>query len=411
MRLWFAALRRTARLGLVAGLLLATGLTTAIVIAAPPAQQAAAAPTAAPSGAMGWSLRLLGEQRLPYRYQFEGTIVGGLSGIDYDPARNIFYLISDDRSDLGPARFYTAALAIDTAGFNHLALLSTVALRKPDGRTYPGRPASDVVDPEAIRFDPRTGTLLWTNEGERAIGPFNSRFFDKRLADPSLRESALDGRFIAEWPIPKGFRMRAEESGPRTNSTFEGLSLSVDGQSLWLAMEGPLYEDGPLANRSRGALVRISRLARAPQAEPSLLAQYAYRTEALPHAPWLPGAPVEQGITEILSLDDQRLLVLERGYVFGHGMTARLFEADSRDASDVANLASLASARISTMKKTLLLDFARLGLPRLDNIEGMSWGPTLANGHRTLVFVSDDNFNFLQSTQFLAFELIPPTRP
>ena len=60
------------------------------------------------------------------------------------------------------------------------------------------------------------------------------------------------------------------------------------------------------------------------------------------------------------------------------------------------------------MKKHLIFDFASLKLPHLDNIEGMTWGPTLANGKRTLVFVSDDNFSPMQTTQFLAFELTLP---
>jgi hypothetical protein len=43
-------------------------------------------------------------------------------------------------------------------------------------------------------------------------------------------------------------------------------------------------------------------------------------------------------------------------------------------------------------------------LSRLDNTEGMCWGPPLPNGKRMLVVVSDDNFNPLQITQFAAFE-------
>jgi hypothetical protein len=54
-------------------------------------------------------------------------------------------------------------------------------------------------------------------------------------------------------------------------------------------------------------------------------------------------------------------------------------------------------------------DFAQLGLSRLDNTEGMCWGPTLGNGHRTLVVVSDDNFRLLQVTQFAAFEYLEST--
>ncbi|WP_395016561.1 hypothetical protein [Dongia sp.] len=37
----------------------------------------------------------------------------------------------------------------------------------------------------------------------------------------------------------------------------------------------------------------------------------------------------------------------------------------------------------------------------------MSFGPDLPNGHRSLVLVSDNNFNPLQITQFLAFEVLP----
>ena len=80
-------------------------------------------------------------------------------------------------------------------------------------------------------------------------------------------------------------------------------------------------------------------------------------------------------------------------------------------ASDVAALDSLIGstdrpARFVPMTKRLVLDFDRLGI-RIDNLEGVSYGPTLANGHRTLVLVSDDNFNAAQTTQFIAFEVVP----
>ncbi len=36
----------------------------------------------------------------------------------------------------------------------------------------------------------------------------------------------------------------------------------------------------------------------------------------------------------------------------------------------------------------------------------MAWGPRLPNGRRSLVVVSDDNFNPSQVTQFAAFEFL-----
>ena len=41
-----------------------------------------------------------------------------------------------------------------------------------------------------------------------------------------------------------------------------------------------------------------------------------------------------------------------------------------------------------------------------DNIEGVTFGPRLANGHKTLVFVADNNFSPLEKAQLLLFEVI-----
>ena len=41
----------------------------------------------------------------------------------------------------------------------------------------------------------------------------------------------------------------------------------------------------------------------------------------------------------------------------------------------------------------------------IDNIEGVTFGPTLPNGNKTLIFVSDNNFLPIEKTQFLLFEI------
>jgi hypothetical protein len=70
------------------------------------------APPATAPAVRNPALRLIGETRLPHRLRFEGTTVGGLSGLDYDPARDLWYAVSDDRS---APHFYTLRLPI-TAG-------------------------------------------------------------------------------------------------------------------------------------------------------------------------------------------------------------------------------------------------------------------------------------------------------
>ena len=77
--------------------------------------------------------------------------------------------------------------------------------------------------------------------------------------------------------------------------------------------------------------------------------------------------------------------------------------------SDTLALPQLTAANHQPAPKTLVADFATLGLSRLDNTEGMTWGPVLQHGNRssrTLVVVSDDNFRSAQTTQFAAFEFI-----
>jgi hypothetical protein len=46
-----------------------------------------------------------------------------------------------------------------------------------------------------------------------------------------------------------------------------------------------------------------------------------------------------------------------------------------------------------------------VGIDNVDNIEGIAWGPVLENGNRSLVLVSDNNFNDTQVTQFIAIEV------
>ena len=54
-------------------------------------------------------------------------------------------------------------------------------------------------------------------------------------------------------------------------------------------------------------------------------------------------------------------------------------------------------------EKTLLVDLAQFGV-ELHNLEGLTFGPTLETGNRSLIIVSDDNFDGV--TQFLVFEVL-----
>jgi hypothetical protein len=341
-------------------------------------------------------LRLLGETTLPHKLAFQGTTVGGLSAIDHDPASGRWVVLSDDRSELQPARFYTLRVDIQPGSLG-VQLLDAVILRGADGQPFPKRESrGEVVDPEAMRLLPGGRGLLWASEGDY---PANQ--------SPALREARLDGTQVREFELPSMLRFASRPgTGPRPNLTFEGLALTPDGRTAWVAMEAALQQDGPEPGVARpGGPCRFTAF---DVASGRAVRQLAYLPDALPHPPTLPGAS-DNGVSEILMLDATRMLVLERAYIMGFGTSLRLYEIDTREGSDTLAVPRLQHGEYRAAAKRLVADFAQLGLSRLDNTEGMCWGPRLPNGHRSLVVVSDDNFSARQVTQFAAFDYLEST--
>ena len=351
--------------------------------------------TGAPN-ATGISLRFIGEAVVPHRMEVGGTVFGGISGIDYDEARDQYYLLSDDRSDLNPARFYTAKIAITDNEITVPKITSVVTLKRPDGSVFGNKQtaAKDIPDPESIRYRADTDTLFWTSEGDKKLG-----------IDPSVREIKLDGTFVREMPTLPMFRMQSGDSGPRDNLTFEGMTLTPDGKAFWVSMEAARYEDGaePTVDKSGGPLRITLHHANSGNA----IRQIAYLPDAIPLRPTEKGE-ADNGVPEILMLDQFRMLVLERSYSPGPGNSLRLYLIDTRDGSDVLAVPVLREGNYTPAAKRLIINFDSLKLKKLDNTEGMTFGPRLPNGSRTLVFVSDDNFRRTQINQFLAFELVEP---
>jgi len=345
-------------------------------------------------------LRLIGEQRIALKHAFEGTTVGGLSGIDYAADSNSWVMESDDRSEINPARFYRATLAYDSKAFTGVSLSSVHFFTQPDGSRYPNLAhakldsGDQVPDIETIRVDPQDGSLWYGSEGNRKVG-----------LHPFVRHADRDGKYLATLPTPAMFNVSKEEIGSRNNMSFEALSFSSDGKSLWLGMEAALYQDGPLATPDHGSVVRITRLDRAGK----VLRQYAYAIEPVASRP-APGREADNGVSEILAVNDHQVLVVERaGVEHANGVYTnhvRIYEMETDGATDIQSIAALAGAAYVPARKRLLLDLEKIGLERVDNIEGISWGPRLENGRRSLVMISDDNFNAQQVTQILAFEVL-----
>ena len=124
---------------------------------------ALALPAVAQSTAEIGGLRFIGAVTVPNDVAIDGTLVGGLSGIDYDPAADLWYLISDDKSDKSPARFYTAKLTFDQARFASVEIARAVTLLQA-GLTASSAPVASV---HVIRPPNRNAFRICVPLGER----------------------------------------------------------------------------------------------------------------------------------------------------------------------------------------------------------------------------------------------------
>jgi len=347
------------------------------------------------------SLRLVSQYNLPNNTLFKNTVVGGLSGIDYDAANNTYYIISDDRSNLSAARYYTAAITIGNNVIDTVIINGVHTLLQQNGQAYPNNKVNAALtpDPENIRLHTPTGLLYWNSEGERIVTAK-----DTILNNPSICIIKKDGSFIDSLPLPSQLVMHASKKGPRQNGVLEGSTFNQASTVFFTNVEEPLYEDGPRADTlPNKAFIRIFSF---DIERKKNTAQYAYELDAVAYPPNPNNAFMVNGVPDILWESDSSLLVVERSFSTGRQpCTIKIFRANFANATNVISVAALANENTFTpMKKQLLINLDKENR-YIDNIEGITWGPILPNGKRSIVAVADNNFSPLQQQQFLLFEV------
>jgi hypothetical protein len=343
------------------------------------------------------SLEFLGEYQLP-KTTFQDTPVGGLSAITYDRQRDRFYALSDDRSNLAPARFYTIGLQLSaedrsSVNIERLDIEDVSFLKDKEGNTYP----PNSIDPEGIALSPR-GTVFIASEGipSRDIDPFIGEF------DLFSAQKQLD------LPIPERYLRNPEDEtkGIQENLAFESLTVSRSGLAaddpfrLFTATESALLQD-KLEDPTAKTRIRLLHYVINPVSSPVAIAEHLYLLDPAELE------IISNGLTELMALDREGyFLSLERTFGFT-GAGAKIFEVVIGNATDTSRIDSLAGnlGKVRPVNKKLVLDLSELGI-YLDNLEGMSLGPRLPDGSQSLLLVSDDNFNEEQITQFLLFRLV-----
>ena len=348
------------------------------------------------------SLEFLDEYTLS-ESSFKDTTIGGLSALTYDGSQNKFYVLSDDRSKLSPARFYTLDFVInqdesDNIKLDKVAVEKVTFLQDEQGETF----ARGQLDPEGIALSPQ-GTVYISSEGHTKwkIAPFLAEF------------DVETGKIITRLPIPQRYLGDPEDPkgeisrGIQNNLGFESLTIKSSGLSqvdpfrLFTATESALVQDElPPESEELQTRNRFLHYLIQPVASPILVAEHLY----LLNPP--PTGTIDLGLTELLAIEPEGLfLSLERAYGL-YGFNAKIFQVIASDATDTSTTTSLSGniSKIKPMRKQLVLDLGELGI-YLDNLEGMTLGPVLPDGTQSLIVISDNNFNEDQVTQFLLFRL------
>ncbi|WP_017655140.1 esterase-like activity of phytase family protein [Fortiea contorta] len=337
------------------------------------------------------SIEFIGQATFPTGLSFQKTQLGGLSGITYDAKNNLYYAISDDRSEKAPARFYTLKIDLSkgTLKDSDVVPVGVTTLLNDNGKKFsPG-----TSDTEGIAFTSKE-TIFVSSEGDAA-----------QLINPFIKEFSISsGQVITTLPIPDKFLPdKNGKQGIRNNLAFESLTITPDEKQLFTATENALIQDGQAAQPKISTPCRILQynlLTNQPEKE------YLYPTEPITPLFNLTGK-YASGLPDFIALDNQgNFLSIERAFT-GLGFAISLFEISLADADDIHNINSLLAVDIKTIKpvqKKKLLDLGTIPAP-LDNIEGLTLGAKLPDGQPTLILVSDNNFNRLQRTQILAFKL------
>jgi hypothetical protein len=343
----------------------------------------------------------IGEYQIPSGFQVKNTPVGGLSGLTYDRQRDLFYAISDDRSDKAPARFYTFKLDLDRSNpkqikFKQVAITDVTLLKKADGTTY----QKGFIDPEAIAITPQSSVFI-SSEGDRLtkIAPFISEF------------DLTTGQVKQSLPIPDRYLPDVEgKRGFQNNLAFESLTLSPIGTlpasgeplRLFAATESALMQDKEVAKVAKdgkipGAKNRWLHYLLSDRAE--IVSEHLYQLDPPPL-----GA-IEHGLSEIQAIDTSgHFLTLERSFGLT-GFRVKLFQATLGGATDTSKIESFkGTTTVQAIKKQLAFDLKQLNI-QIDNLEGMALGPRLPDGSQTLLLVSDNNFSKRLVTQFLLFKI------
>jgi hypothetical protein len=336
------------------------------------------------------STALVGSYTLP-QTNFNGTTVGGFSALAYDAQQDRIYGLVDDKVNprVYTLQFNREALSSSPSTINVKAVTSLQDPLKTEG----AKPTA-TLDGEGMVLTHR-GTFFIASEGNLNL-----------KIPPRLSEfNRVNGSWNQDLTLPKQYWAFDPEGtfdlGVSPNRGFESLAINAEGDRLFAATQGPLGQD-KTHPYSRFLHYWIG------EPEPILISEHLYPLEALDTA--LDAAPTEesyQGLRDLVSIDNAgHFLALEQSHSKTTGDRTVLYQLATGVATDISGMRTLPSTLkgIVPILKKPLLDLADLNLS-LHNLQGLTLGPQLADGSRSLLLISDNGMNSGVPTQVVMLRL------
>lgn len=386
-----------------------------------------------------------------YAVPGDGTDKSGLSGAGqnrlagfgsdllYDSVADVFYGIGDRGPGGGvlsyAPRFQTFTLDIDrnSGAINGFTLTGTTLFRQLNGATYNG------LNPQLLNGSSAVLGASLDPEGLARLANGNLLVSDEY--GPSVYEFTPAGQFVRAFQTPANLVPGAGgttnyvdgrgtiTSGRQDNRGFEGVTVSPDGKTAYAILQDPLINEGKNGSNADGRYSRNVRIVSFDVASGQSNGQYIYQLDSLaelnarvPNDSFGKSAQGRNiGVSSIQATGNGTLLVLERdNRGFGVDPTAdvpvaskRIYRIDLNDATDVSKIALAgtndlpAGVKPVTKTATPFVDIAAAlraqGLAIPEKIEGMAFGPQLADGSHSLIVITDNDFSVTQDgggTQF-----------
>lgn len=308
---------------------------------------------------------------------------GSISGLTPDPLTRQWVGVIDDREQ-------TRVAWLDvTYGPKGLGVTPV--------RMVPLRPGAGIAERIATQSD--LEAIVALPGGGFLMGEEGHRVRDTgEVWQPAILQVTPDAIVTRVIEYPKEFQIAADEkTGLRDNQGFESLAITPRGRVI-AGLEQPLIQDGKVTFE-RGAPGRLIEFERSGSTyKPGR--QWRYMISPTPYIEQFEQtcSDGENGLVELLALSETTLISMERACLI------------TKDEQFVANAVQLFAVELvgAEARKRLLLNFDSVtprlssALTRLENFEGLSFGP-IVNGMPTLLVVSDDNFRKTQKTAFLLF--------